>query len=253
VLDSDDQIRLLKQLLEAENIDEKRWPARLLAAMIDGWKNRGLRPERVPEGESFAFANGKYYRVIAKNSPGPAYQLRIKAKGRGVLNGQFMLDNMPIGLFQMLLQENQAGQLPGSQMAPLPVIDLGLHEVTVKFNNYSFNKKIPIIKYFVSLAGMIQIVSPLMDSKLPAGGPIELRWAIEKNNPIFEIAVSTIPFQFLNDKQIEWRPAGGSGSFTFDTGAIKAGSWIYWQVRLLNESKQVQTTSEIAAFKLSEQ
>ena len=45
VLDTDDQIRLMKQLLEAENIDEKRWPARLLAAMIDGWKNRGLTPE----------------------------------------------------------------------------------------------------------------------------------------------------------------------------------------------------------------
>ena len=45
VLDTDDQIRLLKQLLEAENIDEKRWPARLLAAMIDGWKNRGLDAE----------------------------------------------------------------------------------------------------------------------------------------------------------------------------------------------------------------
>src|SRR4029079_973154 len=41
VLDTDDQIRLLKQLLDAENIDEKRWPARLLASMIDGWKNRG--------------------------------------------------------------------------------------------------------------------------------------------------------------------------------------------------------------------
>jgi DNA helicase-2/ATP-dependent DNA helicase PcrA len=54
VLDTDDQVRLLKQLLEAENIDEKRWPARVLAAMIDGWKNRGLVPKRVPEGESLA-------------------------------------------------------------------------------------------------------------------------------------------------------------------------------------------------------
>ncbi|MGH6831969.1 MAG: UvrD-helicase domain-containing protein, partial [Methyloceanibacter sp.] len=52
VLDTDDQIRLIKQLLDAENIDEKHWPARLLAAMIDGWKNRGLTPKRVPEGES---------------------------------------------------------------------------------------------------------------------------------------------------------------------------------------------------------
>src|SRR5680860_1401026 len=59
ILDTDDQIRLIKQLLAAENIDEKRWPARMLAAMIDGWKNRGLVPKRVPDGESFAFADGK--------------------------------------------------------------------------------------------------------------------------------------------------------------------------------------------------
>ena len=43
VLDVDDQIRLLKQLLQAENIDDKRWPARMLAGLIDGWKNRVAR------------------------------------------------------------------------------------------------------------------------------------------------------------------------------------------------------------------
>ena len=48
ILDTDDQIRLMKQVIEAENIDEKRWPARQLAGMIDGWKNRGLTPEQVP-------------------------------------------------------------------------------------------------------------------------------------------------------------------------------------------------------------
>ena len=59
ILDVDDQIRLMKQLLAAENIDEKRWPARVLAGLIDSWKNRGLTPDRVPAGESASFANGK--------------------------------------------------------------------------------------------------------------------------------------------------------------------------------------------------
>src|SRR5829696_50172 len=59
ILDVDDQIRLLKQLLEAENIDEKRWPARVLAGLIDGWKNRGLAPGNVPGGEAASFANGR--------------------------------------------------------------------------------------------------------------------------------------------------------------------------------------------------
>ena len=45
ILDTDDQIRLLKQVIQAENIDDKRWPARALAHQIDAWKNRGLAPE----------------------------------------------------------------------------------------------------------------------------------------------------------------------------------------------------------------
>src|SRR6202040_3591966 len=50
ILDTDDQIRLLKQILSAADIDDKRWPARVLAAMIDGLKNRGLLPDKVPVG-----------------------------------------------------------------------------------------------------------------------------------------------------------------------------------------------------------
>ena len=72
ILDTDDQIRLLKQLLEAEGIDEKRWPARVLAGLIDRWKNRGLTPEQVPAGRRRGFANGKGKKLYA------AFQERLK-------------------------------------------------------------------------------------------------------------------------------------------------------------------------------
>src|ERR1700704_2635481 len=72
ILDVDDHIRLLKQLLQAEDIDEKRWPARVLAGMIDGWKNRGLTPDQVPAGEAASFAGGKGKKLYA------AYQERLK-------------------------------------------------------------------------------------------------------------------------------------------------------------------------------
>jgi DNA helicase II / ATP-dependent DNA helicase PcrA len=72
ILDQDDQIRLLKQLLEAENIDEKRWPARVLAGLLDSWKNRGLTPEQVPSGEGASFASGRGKKLYA------AYQERLK-------------------------------------------------------------------------------------------------------------------------------------------------------------------------------
>ena len=72
IIDTDDQIRLLKQVIEAENIDKDRWPARQLAGLIDDWKNRGLTPEKVPKGEAFAFANGEGAELYK------AYQKRLK-------------------------------------------------------------------------------------------------------------------------------------------------------------------------------
>ncbi|OUS08940.1 DNA helicase II [Rhodobacterales bacterium 52_120_T64] len=55
ILDTDDQIRLLKQIIRAENIDEKRFPPRLLAGYIDSWKNRALTPEMVPSSEASVY------------------------------------------------------------------------------------------------------------------------------------------------------------------------------------------------------
>ncbi len=55
ILDTDDQNRLLKQLIIASDIDEKRWPARALGSVIDGWKNRALTPDKVPAADHGAF------------------------------------------------------------------------------------------------------------------------------------------------------------------------------------------------------
>ncbi len=55
ILDSDDQVRLMRQVIQAANIDEKRWPARALAALIDRWKNRALAPDALPPAEAAEF------------------------------------------------------------------------------------------------------------------------------------------------------------------------------------------------------
>jgi ATP-dependent DNA helicase UvrD/PcrA len=87
ILDTDDQIRLMKQVLEAENIDEKRWPARILAGLIDGWKNRGLSPDQVKPGEASAFADGRGIKLYA------AYQARLKSLN-AVDFGDLLLENI---------------------------------------------------------------------------------------------------------------------------------------------------------------
>jgi len=72
ILDTDDQLRVLKQLIQAANLDEKRWPARQLASLIDRWKNRGWTPQQVDAGESEAFAAGRGAELYAQ------YQERLK-------------------------------------------------------------------------------------------------------------------------------------------------------------------------------
>ena len=59
ILDTDDVIRLIKQLIQAEGLDDKRWAPRTFAMMIDGWKNKGLGPSEILEGDARSFANGK--------------------------------------------------------------------------------------------------------------------------------------------------------------------------------------------------
>ncbi len=71
ILDTDDQLRLLKQLIQAANIDDKRWPARMLAGIIDDWKNRALTPDKVPAADAGAY-NNKGIELYAQ------YQVRLR-------------------------------------------------------------------------------------------------------------------------------------------------------------------------------
>jgi len=71
ILDTDDQVRLLKQLIQAANIDDKRWPARHLAGVIDNWKNRAWTPDKVPAAEAGAY-DGKGVALYAQ------YQARLR-------------------------------------------------------------------------------------------------------------------------------------------------------------------------------
>lgn len=91
ILDTDDQMRLARQILEAEKLDEKRWPPRQMLAMIDGWKNRGLTPGEVPKGEGQYFGNGRGIRVYE------VYRDRLKTLNAADF-GDLLLE--PIRLFR---------------------------------------------------------------------------------------------------------------------------------------------------------
>ena len=87
ILDTDDQERLLKQVLEAENVDVKRWTPRSFAGVIDGWKNRGWTPGKLPPGEDFAAGKGQKLYAL--------YQTRLRTLNACDF-GDLLLHNLTI-------------------------------------------------------------------------------------------------------------------------------------------------------------
>ncbi len=89
ILDTDDQVRLLKQILQAENIDERRWPARILMSVIQRWKDRGLGPGKVPFGDADGLADGRLIALYER------YQERL-ATVNAVDFGDLLLHNLAL-------------------------------------------------------------------------------------------------------------------------------------------------------------
>ena len=89
ILDADDQVRLLKQLLEAENIDDKRWPARVLMGVIQRWKDRALTPDKVSAADAGDLAGGRLIDLYRD------YQERLKTLNAADF-GDLLLHNLTI-------------------------------------------------------------------------------------------------------------------------------------------------------------
>ena len=89
ILDTDDQVRLLKQLVRAADIDEKRWPARTLSIIVQRWKDRGLTPDKVSGADGAEFANGKAPELYRQ------YQERLKTVNAADF-GDLLMHNLTI-------------------------------------------------------------------------------------------------------------------------------------------------------------
>ena len=89
ILDTDDQLRLLKQIIAAANVDERRWPARALLGIIERWKDRGLAPDKVPAADAADWANGRAVALYRD------YQQRL-ATVNAVDFGDLLLHNLTL-------------------------------------------------------------------------------------------------------------------------------------------------------------
>ena len=121
ILDTDDQLRLLRQIIQAENIDEKRWPPRLLAGLIDRWKNRALAPERVPSAEGERLRPPR--RRALRRVPGAAADAERLRLRRPAAARRHHPAGQPgrAGEVPALVPLHPRRRVPGHQRRPVPV------------------------------------------------------------------------------------------------------------------------------------
>jgi hypothetical protein len=189
----------------------------------------------------------------------------MKATGRGILRGKWMLDGQSIGLFQVILHQNKISDLRGRRVKALPMKDLGVHDFTVEFTNYNFQQPVPVIRYFVTEADAVRVVFPESGDKVTAvpGKPLELQWKFDdsilgkKYNPSYQILISKVPIQFLTNDQMDWKEVGKKERYSLDLSTLrgkdKSGIWVYWQVQALKSNGDPLTISEVSSFKLKNQ
>jgi DNA helicase-2/ATP-dependent DNA helicase PcrA len=72
ILDADDQVRLVKQQLAAAEVDEKRWPARMVLGAFERWKDKGLTPDKLGADAGGEVAGGRLVQLYSE------YQERLK-------------------------------------------------------------------------------------------------------------------------------------------------------------------------------
>jgi PKD repeat protein len=207
-----------------------------------------------------AFTDGKYYQVVSRKSPPPLYYVKMKALGRGILKGKWIVDEQVIGLFEVLLHQNKIVDLRGNRVISLPLIDTGIHHFTIEFTNYTFpqTSRIPILRYFVTETGAIEILSPGPGAKVTETKSLQLQWKwaskFKKKGYGYQLLVSEIPVQFLTEDRIiaAWKAVGSKNQYRLDVSAFKPGKWVYWQVRAVGpDGEEVLTTSDISSFKLA--
>ena len=116
ILDTDDQMRLLKQVMEAARVDIKRWPANALMAQIQRWKDKGYLPGEIPATELSEFANGKAEALYK------AYQDRLRALNATDFGDLLLLtvhllktDAEVLSTYHRMFRYISGGRIPGHQ------------------------------------------------------------------------------------------------------------------------------------------
>jgi PKD repeat protein len=200
--------------------------------------------------------NGKYYKVIPRNSKNIRAQLRMKMRGTGIVSGYWIVDNQPFQFFNETVYQGQLKTIATQEIPGLPVFDPGMHTVTMQLTRPETEGAVfPVLRYFVlPYENLIETLSPQDGAVLEEDEIAKFAWKEALGGSYYQIAFSNGLFPLLrDDPELKWIDCPERFNFTPDAetwNTIQRNQWTYWKVRAADSNRNTLAESNIQEIKV---
>jgi PKD repeat protein len=200
--------------------------------------------------------NGKYYKIVPKNSKNIRAVLRMKMNGTGIVSGYWIVDGHPFEFFNEVAYQGEVKEIYTRQVPGLPVIDPGIHTITVRLTRpVEIPVTFPILKYFVlPHENILKTLTPpdgfiAKENEIP-----EFTWEEPRGASKYQIAFANYLYIIMNETSgLNWIDVGPVLTYTPgpDTWKnIKRNRWTYWKVRALDTVGNIVAESDAQDIKV---
>ncbi|MBN2346260.1 MAG: PKD domain-containing protein [Candidatus Aminicenantes bacterium] len=200
--------------------------------------------------------NGKYYKVVPKNSKNIRALLRMKLRGTGIVSGYWIVDGRPYEFFNETTYQGQVKTIATRGVPGLPMFDPGMHTVTVELTRPVDESAVfPTLRYYVlPFENTIDISALREGAVVKEDETAEFSWKSAPGGSYYQIAFSEALVSLLsNDPELNWIDCPERFRYTPDAEtwkALKRNRWTYWKVRAVDSGGSVVAESDIREFKV---
>jgi len=200
--------------------------------------------------------NGKYYKVVSKNSKDIKAKLTMKMRGTGIVSGYWIVDNQPFQFFNETVYQGQIKTIFTPQIPGLPVFDPGMHTVTIQLTRPEIEAAVfPTLRYFVlPYENIVTTLTPRDGAVIKEDEITKFTWEEALGGSYYQIAFANTLFPlFRDDANLNWLDCPGRLIFTPDVEtwkAIERNKSSFWKVRALDSNKNVIAASGVQEMKI---
>jgi len=217
---------------------------------------RGINDQVNLEIAEIRLDNGKYYKIVPKNSKNTRALLRMKMRGTGIIAGNWLIDGRPFEFFSEVANQGEVKVIYTRQVPGLPTIDPGIHTVTLRLTRpENILVTFPVLKYFVlPHENIIKTLTPpdgfvAKEKEIP-----EFSWEEPRGASKYQVAFTNYLYTFMGEGAgLRWIDVGTKLKYTpgLETwNQISRNRWTYWKVRALDTNNSVVAESDIHDIKV---